>query len=647
MVRLLTTGLWLFILLFASNPINLRAEINIFPVPQHLKFNQGHLSITNGRALIAPSLKMTLGEELDEVIQLLDKKGITKLSKAAALTPGEQAVLSIRVVPSVVTQAEGYRLSITDKTIEIIANNEAGAFYGLVTLKQIIEKSTHALPCLSINDWPDFERRGVMLDVSRDKVPTMETVKLMIDRFASWKINELQLYIEHTFAYKNHETVWGKASPFTAEEILELDAYCADRFIDLVPNQNSLGHMHRWLDHKEYHYLAERPGDASSEVWHINNRRVTLSAVNPQSIAFMDSLFTEYLPNFSSKYVNVGGDEPYELGLGNSKAECERIGKSTVYLNYMTKIAKIAAQNGKQTQMWGDIVNKHPELIPQMPKDIICMVWGYRPDHPFAKQCPRFQEQNIPFYVCPGTSGWRSYIGKTDRSKLNIINAVDNGKKYGAIGVLHTDWGDRGHMQPITTAIPSFAFAAGMSWASEKNRDVDLVRIMNEDVFKDASGMMGDALLQLTNAYKGGQEKEQALAPYFQMMDRIEFFFTNEFKFSHYDLELLPEVRKELAASMKKLEKANPTSLDAKIAVQEMKTAARLADWGCRFVEARLAAKDQDVYNISKKKRMKLAEELSAIEKEHRQTWLLRNRPGGLDDSAARMEQVASLLQKN
>src|SRR5690606_11763612 len=115
-------------------------------------------------------------------------------------------------------------------------------FYGAVTLIQLLEQAGASLPCLRISDRPDFVDRGVMLDVSRDKVPTMETLYRLVDRLASWKINQLQLYTEHTFAYRHHPEVWAKASPLTGEEILRLDAYCRERFIELVPNQNSFGH---------------------------------------------------------------------------------------------------------------------------------------------------------------------------------------------------------------------------------------------------------------------------------------------------------------------------------------------------------------------------------------------------------------------
>src|SRR3989304_4735960 len=114
-------------------------------------------------------------------------------------------------------------------------------------------------PECHIADWPDFTHRGVLLDVSRDKVPTMETLFDLVDLLASWKINQVQLYMEHTFAYRGHEVVWQHASPLTGDEIEALDTFCGNRYVGLVPNQNSLGHMHRWLIHEPYRRLAECP----------------------------------------------------------------------------------------------------------------------------------------------------------------------------------------------------------------------------------------------------------------------------------------------------------------------------------------------------------------------------------------------------
>jgi hypothetical protein len=155
--------------------------------------------------------------------------------------------------------AQGYRISIRPSGVELTGADEPGLAYGLATLNQAKRECGRAIPCGDIEDWPDFPIRGVMLDVSRNKVPSMETLLSLIEMLAGLKYNHLQLYMEHTFAYSQHKEVWAHASPLTGREIRRLDAFCGARHIELVPNQNSFGHLHRWLSLPRYRGFAECP----------------------------------------------------------------------------------------------------------------------------------------------------------------------------------------------------------------------------------------------------------------------------------------------------------------------------------------------------------------------------------------------------
>ena len=155
---------------------------------------------------------------------------------------------------------QSFRLRIAPGGVRVEAEDRAGLFYAVQALRSLCAGTdTSRLPCLTAEDAPDFPVRGLMLDVSRDKVPTMHTLFALVDLLASLRYNQLQLYVEHTFAYPGHEEVWQNASPFTPEEIRTLDAYCAARCIELIPNQNSFGHLERWLAHPRYRVLAELP----------------------------------------------------------------------------------------------------------------------------------------------------------------------------------------------------------------------------------------------------------------------------------------------------------------------------------------------------------------------------------------------------
>ncbi len=236
--------------------------------------------------------------------------------------------------------AQGYRLHVRRDRTTIVAADPAGRFYGQQTLAQLVENGQ--APCVDVEDHPDIAVRGVMLDVSRDKVPTMATLLSLIDLLASWKINQLQLYVEHTFAYAAHRDVWRDASPLTAAEIRELDAYCRERFIELVPNQNSFGHLERWFMHERYRPLAETPGGVELPWGEITKHPFTL-APSPDALAFLDGLYTELLPNFTSDRFNVGCDETYDLGLGRSRDRVEREGRPRVWLDFVRDIRALAA----------------------------------------------------------------------------------------------------------------------------------------------------------------------------------------------------------------------------------------------------------------------------------------------------------------
>jgi len=119
----------------------------------------------------------------------------------------------------------------------------------------------------------------------------------LIDQLAEWKINQLQLYMEHTFAYCKHQTVWKNASPITADDIRTLDAYCRKRFIDLVPHQNSLGHMERWLTHPEYQQLAEALDGAQTPWGYRWKGPFSLCPTDPATIEFSFRLIRRTLPS--------------------------------------------------------------------------------------------------------------------------------------------------------------------------------------------------------------------------------------------------------------------------------------------------------------------------------------------------------------
>ena len=148
-----------------------------------------------------------------------------------------------------------------------------------------------------------------MLDISRCKVPTMNTLKgQQSNSSRQAKFNQLQLYTEHTFAFTSHET--GQTLRRSQQpRRLELKHFAA-RYIELVPNLNCFGHFERWLRHPDYHQFAERPDGFVHPLSGAAIPHGSTYTSSRCSTKLIQELHDEYLPLFDSPYVNVGGDEP-------------------------------------------------------------------------------------------------------------------------------------------------------------------------------------------------------------------------------------------------------------------------------------------------------------------------------------------------
>ncbi len=608
----------------------------LFPIPSHLEIKDGQLNRKAGSISIKSHDKR-ISKSILKVQGQLAHNGIYS-QYSPSFDYSFQPLVKMEIDQCLKPQS--YSLKINRSHIQIKGGDQAALNYALLTLAQIGQYANAVghWPCLTIEDEPDFIRRGIMLDISRDKVPTMQTLFMLVDQFASWKLNEIQLYTEHTFAYKNHSTVWKDASPMTAEQIQALDQYCQMHFIDLVPNQNSFGHMKRWLIHEEYEHLAELPQPGKT-IWGMMSR-TSLSPVEPGSLELMKELYAELLPNFSSSYFNIGCDETVELGVGKSKDLCRQIGKGRVYLDYLLELKKDVDTYGRTTQFWGDIILHHPELIPELPKDMVALIWGYDAKHKFDKECAQFAASGLPFYVCPGTSTWNSILGRNENAFANLQNAAINGKKHGAMGYLNTNWGDQGHWQPLSVSYPSFVYGAALSWSVSNHTDINIDDICSRHVYNDDTNLSGKAIVNLGNAYLEMGVLTDNSNVFHQLLKRSQKPLKGDRWLNSVNEADTRRTISYIEEQLSQLQKANIRSNDKEIVLKEMEQACQLAIHSCHLALLKLNYADTKLNGISKEDRQKLTVELSQVIENHKSIWLLRNRPGGLSDSTDKMKKV-------
>jgi hexosaminidase len=619
------------------------------PRPQRLTPTSGTFTIDSATPIYLTSAAQPLLFTAQWLQQALQKRG-ANVEINAAPAPGPAIRLSID--PAQVGRGQGYKLIVDEGGIYIVGNDEAGAFYGVCTLCQLLTLTPGALTisAVQIVDWPDYPNRGIMFDITRDRVPTMQTLYELVDFLASLKINQLQLYNEHAFAYRGHEVVWKDASPMTGEEILALDAYCRQRFVELVPNQNSFGHMHRWLKHPQYVHLAEDP-EGMEHSFSIHREPFSLAPLEPGSLELVADLFGQLLPHFSSRQLNVGLDETFDLGRGKSKEACEKLGKGRVYLDFLLKIYQLCKQHGVTMQFWSDIiVRDEPELVAELPHDVVALEWGYEADYPFDKHGELIAASGRTFYVCPGTSSWNTLAGRTQNAIGNIRNAAINGHKHGAIGLLTTDWGDNGHPQPLPVSYLGFVVSAAFSWNVQSAHDTPdeaIPALLDVHAFQDAAGVMGQLVYDLGNTY---------LQPEVHVGNSSILFWLLTFP------QAIPERRQgkgELTEAaleqtgsyidqvMANLDRAQMARPDAGLIRDEYRWLGDILRFSVKLGMARSAiGLDAPVSQIPEATRRALAKEMRPLLDRHAELWLQRSRPGGLEDGLARFKRTLDALEQ-
>lgn len=561
----------------------------------------------------------------------------------AAQTPAASHVVFEKDIS---IKPQGCKIKSADSFLTVFYGDGAGAFYALVTLWQIY-KTEGSLKIDEIEDAPDILNRGFMLDISRGKVPTLSALKNLADLLAHFKYNQIQLYIEgFSFLYPSFAEYCDESCALTAEELCELDRYCRVRFIDLVPNQNSLGHMAPWLAKKEFAPLAECEGGFT-----YGNFTVPPTTLDPddrKSLRLVGAMMDDLLPCFSSKKFHAGLDEPFELGRGKSKDK----NLKQLVSKYITELNAMSNSRGKEMMIWADTVHRFGCTDVKLPDNIVFMEWGYEKEYSFGSRCKALADAGKRFYVCPGTSSWLSFLGLTDCMLKNIDNAICAGIENGAEGILLTDWGDGNHMQYMPVSYPAVVYCGMRAWNSQAFiSERELANALDALVFEDENRVMG-ALALDAGKYHLYEEfllpcRTIAYTVYQNGIDSLEKF-DSSLKFTAMLIKIMAaeevsaafplvnmsintektqELLKFLEGIKKRLASARMRCADSVTVAGEFENAVETVMLFTEYRECLARGKSVSYLN----------ERIYAAAERHKKLWLARNKPSGLEASVCQM----------
>lgn len=468
--------------------------MDFLPMPHSVQYGEGVFRVAWDTKIVLtgtqPSALLYAQMLRDAVAEFTGLKLVILRGEAR---PGDIVLTEDRALPE-----DAYALSVSPEGAVIRGGSDEAVLHGAMTLRQWVQRYGAALPAIEVEDRPDLPRRGYYLDCSRGRVPTLATLKQYADLLCRYKINEWQLYIEHTYLFRDLSEAWRDDSPLTAEDIMELDAYCAARHIELVPSLSSFGHMYKILSTGTCAELCELE-DAEKAPFTYQGLMAhhTLNVSHPDALPFIQSLIGEYMALFRSRKFNICCDETYDLGKGRSRALAEERGAHALYVAHVAALCRWLLEQGVTPMFWGDIILHEPETYGAIPEGVICLNWGYDPEQP-EDPVRDLAKAGATQYVCPGVLSWNRWIPHYRGAFSNIARMSRYARRYGAIGLLNTDWGDYGHISHPWLSLPGMLYGAAFAWNADTPDFGEVNRAVSFLAYGDREGRVMEALTALS-----------------------------------------------------------------------------------------------------------------------------------------------------
>ncbi len=438
---------------FITNIFGEAMPFSVIPTPQKVELSTGIFTINKATVI----LKGNDSEKLNYSFNKL-KSCLLQYKISPEVVYGSEAEIKLIIVDKneifnvpekFINQA--YTLEINNKGITIKSTSYRGIFYGIMTLIQLIERSDNKLNCCKITDYPNMLIRGISDDISRGQVSTLDNFKKIIENIARYKMNTYMPYIEDVIELEGYPTIGVNRGSLTKKEIKELHKFANENFIEIIPIFQTLGHYENILTQPEFVKYAEFPGAASLDV------------SNPQIYPFLESMLKQVFELFPSEYINIGADESYDVGLGNSKPLAEKSSLAEIHLQHYLKVYDICKKQNKKVMMYSDILLNHPEIIERLPKDIIPVDWHYRPERDY-KSTVRFNKVGLNYIVSPTVWNFVTAFPINYNAFPNIKNITVSGIKNNSIGMINSNWGDYGAETFKELIYLGYAYSAACSW---------------------------------------------------------------------------------------------------------------------------------------------------------------------------------------
>lgn len=636
----------------------------LYPQPEKIKYTEGKLPLQNIRVYIQPAA----GKDIVFALQALQQvvKEHTGETVKAAAAPVSTLQFAIKQEGLLLPEAPGknidtlnsreyYRLDITSSKITVKANTSTGLYYAVQTIRQLIQgKGKQAyLPVVTIEDKPKLPYRGVMMDFAHGGQPTVTEIKKQIEFLALWKTNQYYFYTENNIVLAGYPTI-NYGAQYSQEDIKSIIAYGKERHIDVIPFVAFYGHQHGLLHNEKYATLG------------IGKYGHELDPRNPAVDQTLKNWIKQITTLFPSPFIHVGFDETWETNRISDEVDSS-IHSEALWLQQLNFVQTELKKYGKTVMAWTDMSNFYPDIMKKFPKEVIPVIWEYRPDTAYINHFlnPVLAEKRS-FFIQPAVSGWGHIYPSADYTFDNIRLCLEAGMANHTLGFIHSVWTDavEPFIRPSWMYMAYGCIAAWQGQVPDKKKFSDGYAAI---VYPTAATNMNNAFAAIDSAM---QHLDKCLGKNTQGMPRGTITESWLNPFAAYYLANTKQHFEDFKLTRKWSETAQGLLMDALTTtnvkdssfIVSLLVSVRLINYSAarfiwaktitdRFNEAIIGKKKNDfvIYDIAYPCHgliIDMLDEVGSLKTDYTQAWLSENKPYRLNTIAGRFDTEFALWQK-
>ena len=347
----------------------------------------------------------------------------------------------------------------------IVAEDQTALSRGVFLLTRAVKEGEKQLQACETRH---FAHCGAMLDFSRNGVMTVEGVEKWIDEQAALGLNLLLLYTEDTYTVPDYPYFGYLRGRFSAEELKRIDAYAAERGVELVPCVQTLGHLKQFLQWPASWKLADQPD--------------ILLIDSEDTYRFLDAALASLSACFRSRRIHIGMDEAHGVGLGRYLLLHGYQDRFELLTRHLGKVVKLCEKYGFQPMMWSDMFfrlgskeNEYYDLDNHVPDSVIASLPAveqvYWDDyHTDEKTYDRMLEEHSRMgraVFAGGVWTWSGFLPNREKTLQTMLPGLRVAARRGTDTVFATFWGDDGAETDYGMAMDRYTMFSEACWTGE------------------------------------------------------------------------------------------------------------------------------------------------------------------------------------